>query len=332
MGIDLEEIMKILSYNRRMFVFTSAMFLLMASFTAHAQLVTGLEGAQGSTIGPDGALYVTEGAAGRVSRVDPMTGEVTTFAEGLPPRLIPLGGASDIEFIDDTAYVLVSVVGFPFNEEGIDGLYRIDGPDSYTIIADIGAWSSANPPVTPFDLPNGVQYALEKYRGGLLVTDGHHNRVLWVSEYGDIVEFMTFDNIVPTGLEVHGNRVYMGQAGPSPHLPEDGLVVMFGSKSPVVTEVASGAPLIVDVEFGLGRTLYALAQGEWDGAFPGAPALPFTGSLLEINADGSMTEVAGQLNLPTSVEFIGNSAYVVTLAGEIWVIEDVSSPPFGRKR
>ena len=322
--------MKLLSYGRKLFVLVSAGILLMVSFTVNAQLVTGLQGAQGSTIGPDGALYVTEGVAGRVSRVDPMTGEVTTFVEGLPPSLIGVGGASDIEFIDETAYVLVTMIGFPFSAEGIDGLYRIDGPDSYTVIADIGAWSSVNPPATPFDLPNGVYYALEKYRGGLLVTDGHHNRVLWVSEYGDVVEFMTFGNIVPTGLEVHGNKVYMAQAGASPHLPEDGLVVMFGSKSPTVMEIASGAPLIVDVEFGLGRTLYALAQGVWNGAFPGSPALPFTGSLMEINADGSMTEVAGPLNLPTSVEFIGNTAYVVTLTGDIWVIDNVSSPPFGR--
>ena len=47
-------------------------------------LVTGLEGGSGSTIGPGGALYVTEGAAGRISRVDPKTGEITTFASGLP--------------------------------------------------------------------------------------------------------------------------------------------------------------------------------------------------------------------------------------------------------
>jgi hypothetical protein len=39
--------------------------------------VTGLQGATGSTIGPGGALYVTEGAAGRISRVDPQTGEIT---------------------------------------------------------------------------------------------------------------------------------------------------------------------------------------------------------------------------------------------------------------
>src|SRR4029453_13434535 len=65
------------------------------------QLVTGLEGAMGSTIGPDGALYVPEGAAGRVSRVDPRTGEKTTFASSLPPAIIGIGGAIDVAFIDN---------------------------------------------------------------------------------------------------------------------------------------------------------------------------------------------------------------------------------------
>ena len=34
---------------------------------------------------------------------------------------------------------------------------------------------------TDFFVPTGVQYALEPYRGGFLVTDGHHNRVLRVA-------------------------------------------------------------------------------------------------------------------------------------------------------
>src|SRR2546428_13670055 len=50
-------------------------------------LASGLDGAVGSTIGPDGALYVTEGNVGRISRVDPKSGLVTTFASGLPPAL-----------------------------------------------------------------------------------------------------------------------------------------------------------------------------------------------------------------------------------------------------
>jgi hypothetical protein len=50
---------------------------------------------------------------------------------------------------------------------------------------------------------------------------------------------------------------------------------------------------------------------------------------VEVTGDGTFTVVVDDLNLPTSVEFIGNTAYVVSLAGEIWKIEDVSGPPFG---
>src|SRR5207247_6342690 len=79
------------------------------------RLVTGLEGSMGSTVGPDGALYVTEGAAGRISRVDPQTGEKTTFASGLPTAILTIGGLSiggptDGAFIDNGAYALAPLV------------------------------------------------------------------------------------------------------------------------------------------------------------------------------------------------------------------------------
>ena len=141
------------------------------------QLVTGLEGGSGSTVGPDGALYVTESAAGKVSRVDPKTGNVTTFASGLPKALIGFGGAMDVEFIGQTAYVLVTVVGPDVGGSDVVGIYRVDGPHSFTVVADIGAFALANPPSTPFDLATGVQYALESYRGGFA---GHR----WASQPG----------------------------------------------------------------------------------------------------------------------------------------------------
>src|SRR6266487_6452926 len=101
------------------------------------RLVTGLQGATGSTVGPDGALYVTEGAVGRISRVDPQTGEKTTFASGLPQRLpigLSVGGAIDVAFIDNIAYVLVTLVNDPlFPSSDVDGIYRVDGPHSLTI-------------------------------------------------------------------------------------------------------------------------------------------------------------------------------------------------------
>jgi hypothetical protein len=324
--------------------FLAAALLVLTALPADAQptlLVDELAGGSGSTVGPDGALYVTEGAAGRVSRVDPQTGEVTTFASGLPPFIIGIGGAMDVEFIGQTAYVLVTVVATDLNDVfgpgtvpepgNVVGIYRIDGPDSYTVIADIGAYNLANPPGGfGFFIPTGVQYSMDVFRHSFLVTDGHLNRVLWVTLDGEISEFMAFGNIVPTGLTVRGNTVYMAEAGPVPHEAEDGKIVTFGPKSTAATELASGAPLMVDVQFGRGSKLYGLAQGIWDGQFEGSPALPNTGQLVEVNADGTVTVLAEELNIPTSMQFIDNDAYIVTLPGEIWKLEDVSQPPFGR--
>jgi sugar lactone lactonase YvrE len=294
--------------------------------TAHL-LVTGLQGGSGSTIGPDRALYVTESAAGRITRVDPRTGATTTYASGLPKSIIGLGGAMDIAFIGRTAYVLVTLVGPDVGGSDVVGIYRVDGPDSFTVVADIGEFAINNPPATPFDVPTGVQYALEPYRGGFLVTDGHHNRVLRVTLDGEISELIAFGNIVPTGLEVRGKTIYMAEAGPVPHVPETGKVVAFRPTSTTVREVASGSPLLVDVEFGRGGRLYALSQGIFGGGPAGAPALPNTGALVKVNRDGTFTVVIDGLNQPTSLEFIGNTAYVVTLGGEIWKIKGVSGPP-----
>ena len=167
-------------------------------------LASGLEGTMGSTVGPGGALYVVEGAAGRVSQVDPQSGAITTFASGLPPAIMPIGGATDVAFIGETAYVLVTMVGSDLDPESnnVVGIYRVDGPDSFTVIADLGAFSIDNPSKSKVFIPSGVHYALDVVDGGFVVTDGHHNRVLHVTLDGEVSEVIAFDNIVPTGLAV----------------------------------------------------------------------------------------------------------------------------------
>jgi sugar lactone lactonase YvrE len=298
-----------------------------------SRLVTGLQGTWGSTIGPDGALYVAETGAGRITRVDPQTGATTTYADGLPKPVIGLGGATDIAFLGHTAYVLVTLVSRDVGGSAIDGIYRIDGPHTFTVVANIGQFAITHPPATPFEVPSGLQFALQPYRGGFLVTDGHHNRVYRVTLDGTVTQLIAFGNIVPTGLAVRGGTIYMAEAGPVPHLPENGKVVSFGPKPAIaVTEVASGSPLLVDVEFGPGRTLYALSQGVGSGGPPGSPALPNTGALVKVNGNGTFTPVTTGLDRPTSLEFIGTTAYVVTLGGDIWKVDGVSGPPYGTAR
>jgi hypothetical protein len=296
-------------------------------------LFSGLGGGSGSTVGPDGALYVTDTVAGQILRVDATSGASTVFADCLPEQLarVGLGGPMDVAFIGGTAYALVTLVDALVGGNDVDGIYRIDGTHSCTVVADIGAWALAHPPSGfPFFVPTGVQYAMQPYRDGFLVTDGHHNRVMQVGLDGSVSAFRSFGDIVPTGLAVHGNTVYMAEAGPVPHLPENGKIVSFDAKSSTVTDVASGGRLLVDVEFGRGQTLFALAQGMFiPGHDPGTPAEPNTGELLKVNENGGFSVVAEALNRPTSLEVIGNTAYVVTLGGEIWRINDIASPPYG---
>lgn len=291
-------------------------------------LTTDLKTGSGSTFGPDGKLYVTEPATGRVLRVDPRSGRTDVFFRGLPPRGAPgIGGAMDIEFVGRTAYVLVTLVGPDVGGSDIVGIYRLDGRNKSTVIADIGAWTTAHPPAMAVDVPSGVQYALESYRGGFLVTDGHHNRVYRVGLNGDVREVLGFTNIVPTGLAIRGNTVYLAEAGPVPHLPETGKVVAFPARNPSpddVADVATGARLLVDVQFGGGRDLYGLSQGVLDPAgAPGAAAEPNTGSLVRATRDGGFDTVIGPLNQPTSLEIRGNTAYVVTLAAGVLKIENL---------
>lgn len=252
------------------------------------------------------------------------TGDTTTWATGLPPANGPIGGPVDIAFHDGVAHALVSLLA-P-GPADVVGIHRMDGPDTWTPIADLGAYAIANPPPFDVDFPTGVLYSIETWRDGFLVTDGHLNRLMQVTVDGTIDHVMQLPNVVPTGTAARGNRVLLGLAGPTPHLPADGRVVHVDVGSATVDQLAQGAPLLVDVVLGRGHDVFRLAQGVFDGPFPGAPANPNTGSLM-VARDGVFEEVIGELDLPTSLEVRGQTAWVTTLTGTVLRIDDVAAPP-----
>jgi hypothetical protein len=293
----------------------------------------------GSTVGPDGAIYVTDGVSGSVDRVDPRTGAATMFATGLPPKVLGIGGAMDVAFLDQRMYVLVTmvggdIVGGPHIGDATVGIYRIEDDGRFSVVADIGSWSVAHPPKPGYFITTGVQYAMIPDHGGFLVTDGHHNRVLRVTLDGQVSEVVAFDDLVPTGLESQGGTTWVTQAGPVPHRPDTGRVLALQSTKPAgqpttvttATEVAHGASLLIDVEMGPRHQLYALSQGQWDGVMEGSPALPNTGRLVRVTPDGALDPVVDAngnplvLDRPTSMEFTGHTAYIVSLSGDIYTV------------
>jgi hypothetical protein len=122
---------------------------------------------------------------------------------------------------------------------------------------------------------------------------------------GAIFEVQAFGNNVPTGLAMHDDTTFMAFAGPVPH-PREGSGV---------------ASFHWDAKSCRDRRPYVLSQGVGvPGAIDGAPAQPDTGQLLRLRRDGSSTVVVDSLDRPTSLEFLGTTAFVVTLAGEVWRI------------
>jgi hypothetical protein len=307
-------------------------------------LASGLMGTIGSTIGPDGALYVAEGSLGRITRINLSSGKATAFAAGLPSAVpgVGIGGPMDVAFIGTTAYVLVALVDSTVGGHQKDGIYRVDDKYNSTLIVDLGTWSFNNPPTptVPFNyfLPDGLQFALQPVGDGFLVSDGHLNRILHVSKDGtEIAVLKQFNDVVPTGLAKSGSTVFLAELGPSPNMPDMGKVVSFGlsNEHPLspAHEVATGVSMIVGTAFGTNGKLYALSQGIAPaGIQPGQPAAPNTGRLLRVNYDGTFTILVDKLDRPTSVNFVCDTAYIVTLTGEVWEVEDIGELPDHNQR
>jgi hypothetical protein len=60
------------------------------------------------------------------------------------------------------------------------------------------------------------------------------------------------------------------------------------------------------------------------------PASPNTGSLVRVERGGTFAPVVDGLDRPTSVDFIGNTAFVVTLTGKVIRIDNVGRSLFGK--
>lgn len=288
----------------------------------------------GSAMGPDGALYVTNGTKGTLVRIDPVTGSAKVVGRGLPRKVIDIGGAMDVAFIGDRAYVLVILAGVSVGgPDDVMGIYRLKRDGTFAVFADLGTWSTAHPPTDPdWFVSQGVQYSLDVWRKGFVVADAHLARVIRVNRRGRISELVAFGSTdrVPTGLEVVDGRVLLATAGPIPHLPStskinwvrpDGSVKVIGRWSRGYT---GHRGLIVDVEHDRGR-LYGLLQGYWNleptPENEGFPAAPNTGAIVAVRPDGTFRTVVKGLDRPTSLELVDGVGYLVSFTGTIYRID-----------
>jgi hypothetical protein len=289
----------------------------------------------GSTIGPDGAVYVSNAVEGSVIRIDPNTGAERVIGTGLP---LPNGGfgAWDVVFLGKTAYALVTLAGSDIGQDAVMGIYRLEKNGTFSVFADIGSFAASHLPTDPdWGLSQGVQYSMEVWKDGFLVTDAHHAKVFRIDRHGVVSELVVFadTDVVPLGLEVSKGDIYLSTAGPIPHLPSTAKINKINRRGSVAVVAGWGADytgnagLIVDVEAGRHGQLFGLLQGHWDlepiDLNEGFPAAPNTGEIVSVDSDGEFHTVIGGLNQPTSLELVGRTAFVVTLTGTVLRIDGI---------
>ena len=170
-----------------------------------APILTGLKSPRGLAVFDRGQLLVSEVLGGRLLQTD-LNGEVKEVAAGLPATFggpsgdYPIGVSSAVWH--EQAYYYV--VGEPHHGGGVSRiqdfstLYRLEpGGEPERLAGGIGPFGFSTTRITnPYDLaiaPNG----------GFFVSDAGVNSVLYVSESGDIFDYMVFpkrDVQGPAGL------------------------------------------------------------------------------------------------------------------------------------
>ncbi len=234
--------------------------------TAGVRIATGLAGTLGSTVGPDGALYVPESATGSVSRIDPWTGEKTVVAEGLPHNAEG-GGPVDAVFTQLKLYVLVSGVA----PDAAVGVYLVNDDGSTTLVADLGQYALDNPVDFEDAAPTGNPFTIDALsQTELIVAESNHNKVLKIDLVShEISTIASYGNVVPTGLEPGNGFIYISEIGAFPHVAQTGRVLAVRTLDGETTEVAGGVSYVIDVEAGPSNRLYALSFGDQPTDFEG---------------------------------------------------------------
>jgi len=302
---------------------------------------TGFNNPRGLKFGPDGMLYVAEGGTGggnstvgqceqvpapvgpysgaatggRISRVD-SNGVRTTVTDQFPSSQTSenlVSGVADVAFIGDTLYAITAGSGCSHGVPNTDnGIFRVGGDGSITLVADLSAFQKAHPVAHPeaddFE-PDGTWYSMVPAFGALYAVEPNHGEVDRILPNGTITRIAdisaTQGHIVPTAIAFHSGAFYVGNLGGFPIAPGSEKILLM-TRAGAVVPVASGLTTVVGVEFDSRGRMYVL-ENSVNAGFP----TPGNGMIVRLS--GARQEIiASGLALPTAMTFGPDGALYVT--------------------
>jgi len=304
---------------------------------------TGFNNPRGLKFGPDGMLYVAEGGTGggnstvgqceqvpapvgpysgaatggRISRVD-SNGVRTTVTDQFPSSQTSenlVSGVADVAFIGDTLYAITAGSGCSHGVPNTDnGIFRVGGDGSITLVADLSAFQKAHPVAHPeaddFE-PDGTWYSMVAVRGSLYAVEPNHGELDRITT-GDAISRVadisaSQGHIVPTSVAYHG-VFYVGNLNTFPITPGASKILQITPGGSVST-VATGLTMITGVAFDSRGRMYVLENTVTAG-FP----TPGEGEIVRITGGKKEVIVSG-LALPTAMTFGPDGALYVSNLG-----------------
>jgi plastocyanin len=316
--------------------------------TAAADLevvASGLTNPRGMVWGADGTLFValagsggpnpateevptTEfvgpfagGLTGAVAQIDAQ-GCPVLVAGGLPSTLLGQGevlGAEDVAILGGQLYAAVDGGGPAHgNPDNPSGIYLILANGTTELVADLSAWSRANPvaDVPPDFDPDAPGYALvaDEAAGLLWVVDPNAGQILSVTPDGVVnrIADLSVGHPVPTRMApAPDGGVYVATLTAVP-FPDGAASVLQVSPDGTVTEVWSGLTAAVDVAIGPEGDLYALEMST--GNLDEPPFLvPGSGRIVRQTGPDQHEVVADGLMFPIAMDVGPDGALYVAL-------------------